>query len=126
MRTTIAKQFRWEMGHRLPDHPGLCKNIHGHSYEAQVILVGEPDESGMVMDYFDLKTMVQPLIDRTGPLLSPRHDPDSRFMKSVLLEHHPMKVVEIDVPTTAENIAQYLLESHHLSAYPPGTALRKR
>ena len=29
MRTTISKQFRWEMGHRLPFHEGLCKNIHG-------------------------------------------------------------------------------------------------
>ena len=25
----IAKEFRWEIGHRLPEHFGLCKNIHG-------------------------------------------------------------------------------------------------
>ena len=28
----IAKEFRWEMGHRLPEHFGLCKNIHGHCH----------------------------------------------------------------------------------------------
>ena len=116
MRTTIAKQFRWEMGHRLPDHPGLCKNIHGHSYEAQVILVGEPDESGMVMDYFDLKTMVQPLIDELDHCFL--LDQSDTVMQS-FFEHHPMKVVEIDVPTTAENIAHYLL-NHILAQLPAG------
>jgi len=116
MRTTIAKQFRWEMGHRLPEHPGLCKNIHGHSYEAQVILVGEPDDSGMVMDYFDLKTMVQPLIDQLDHcfLLDSSDSVMREFFAS-----HPMKIVEVDMPTTAENIAHYLLR-HIISQLPAG------
>ena len=38
----IAKEFRWEMGHRLPEHFGLCKNIHGHSYKMVVEFEGEP------------------------------------------------------------------------------------
>ncbi len=114
MRTSIAKQFRWEMGHRLPNHPGLCRNIHGHSYEAQVILVGEPDESGMVMDYFDVKTMVQPLIDRLDHCFL--LDASDTVMKDFFTSH-PMKVVEIDVPTTAENIAHYLLQ-HIISQLP--------
>ena len=63
MRTTISKQFRWEMGHRLPFHEGLCKNIHGHSYEAHVILTGEPDANGMVMDYYDMKLLIQDKLD---------------------------------------------------------------
>ena len=37
----IAKEFRWEMGHRLPEHFGLCKNIHGHSYKMIVEFEGE-------------------------------------------------------------------------------------
>ena len=116
MRTTIAKQFRWEMGHRLPDHPGLCKNIHGHSYEAQVILIGEPDDSGMVMDYFDLKTMVQPLVDKLDHCFL--LDSSDTVMREFFAEH-PMKVVQIDVPTTAENIAHYLLD-HIIRQLPHG------
>jgi len=116
MRTSIAKQFRWEMGHRLPNHPGLCRNIHGHSYEAQVILVGEPDESGMVMDYFDVKTMVQPLIDQLDHCFL--LDASDTVMKEFFVSH-PMKVVEINVPTTAENIAHYLLQ-HIISQLPVG------
>ncbi|MBS1562622.1 MAG: 6-carboxytetrahydropterin synthase [Bacteroidetes bacterium] len=108
MRTRISKQFRWEMGHRLAHHAGLCKNIHGHSYEAHVILAGEPDDQGMVMDYFDMKTLVQPLIDELDHcFLCDRSD-------DVMVDFftdHPMKVVYIDVPTTAENIAHMLADA---------------
>ena len=119
MITTIAKQFRWEMGHRLPFHDGLCKNIHGHSYEAQVILTGETDSHGMVMDYFDLKTLVQPLIDKLDHCFL--LDSSDTLMKEFFADH-PMKVVEIDVPTTAENIAEYLLQ-HIVDNLPKKTNL---
>lgn len=107
MRTTISKQFRWEMGHRLPFHEGLCRNLHGHSYEAHVILSGEPDDHGMVMDYFDMKTLVMPMIDDLDhSFLCDRSDD----LMSGFLAEHQMKAVYVDFPTTAENIARMLLE----------------
>jgi 6-pyruvoyltetrahydropterin/6-carboxytetrahydropterin synthase len=107
MRTTISKEFRWEMGHRLPFHDGLCKNLHGHSYEAHVILSGEPDHYGMVMDYFDMKTLVMPMIDELDHcFLCDRTD----TLMSGFLADHNMKAVYVDFPTTAENIARMLLE----------------
>ncbi|MBI2794839.1 MAG: 6-carboxytetrahydropterin synthase [Ignavibacteria bacterium] len=94
------------MGHRLPNHSGLCRNIHGHSYEAHVMLTGEPDARGMVMDYFDLSSLVRPIIDELDHcFLVDAHD---SVMKD-FLRAHSMKVVEINVDTTAENIAVYLL-----------------
>ena len=119
MLTTIAKQFRWEMGHRLPFHEGLCKNIHGHSYEAQIVVTGETDEHGMVMDYFDMKTMVQPLIDKLDHCFL--LDSSDTLMKEFFATN-PMKVVEIDVPTTAENIAAYLLD-HVVDQLPTGHSI---
>lgn len=115
MRTAISKQFRWEMGHRLPFHDGLCKNIHGHSYEAHVILIGEPDAHGMVMDYFDVKTMMQPIIDELDHcfLLDDGDDVLAQFFHD-----HPMKVVRVSFPTTAENIARYLVD-RAVAALPP-------
>lgn len=108
MQTSISKQFRWEMGHRLPFHDGLCKNIHGHSYEAHVILTGEPDANGMVMDYFDMKTLVQPLIDEWDHCFL--CDASDTLMHNFFdAARPPMKVVYVDVPTTAENIAKLLL-----------------
>lgn len=116
MRTTISKQFRWEMGHRLPFHNGLCKNIHGHSYEAHVILSGEPDAHGMVMDYFDMKLLIQKKIDELDHAFL--CDTSDTVVRS-FLEENSMKTVLVEFPTTAENIARMLLE-HVISQLPAG------
>jgi 6-pyruvoyltetrahydropterin/6-carboxytetrahydropterin synthase len=107
MLTTIAKDFRWEMAHRLPFHDGGCRNVHGHSYQMWVELTGEPDENGMVLDYFVLKQMVDPLVaeidhsflcDRTDKLIVD------------FLNSSKLKAVYVDFPTTAENIAKWFFE----------------
>ncbi len=58
----ISKEFKWEMGHRLPRHNGACKNVHGHSYRLRVEIEGEPNEEGMVIDFHDISAAVKPLI----------------------------------------------------------------
>ena len=61
----IAKEFRWEMGHRLPKHDGACRNVHGHSYRMVVEVEGEIDPgTGMVMDFADIKMAFKPILDR--------------------------------------------------------------
>ena len=56
------------MAHALAGYDGLCKHIHGHSYELLVTVLGEPitDEAspklGMVMDFGDLKQVVKKMI----------------------------------------------------------------
>ncbi|MCX6174719.1 MAG: 6-carboxytetrahydropterin synthase QueD [Ignavibacteriales bacterium] len=102
----IAKEFTWEMGHRLPFHTGKCKNLHGHSYKCMVELTGDPDKNGMVMDYYDLKKVVEPILDEL----------DHAFMvckKDIemieALEKLNSRKVVVDFETTAENICVYLL-----------------
>jgi len=63
MKARIAKDFYWEMTHRLPFHKGPCRNIHGHSYRLRVEIEGELDEDGMVLDYYHLKQLLAPVID---------------------------------------------------------------
>ena len=64
----ITKEFKFEAGHALFGHDGLCKNVHGHSYKLSVTLIGRPIEDtssvkfGMVMDFSDLKTIVNELV----------------------------------------------------------------
>ena len=61
----ITKEFKFETAHALKGYDGLCKHIHGHSYELLVSIIGEPihDENspklGMVMDFGDLKKIVK-------------------------------------------------------------------
>ena len=53
------------MAHALKGYDGLCRNIHGHSYELLVTVTGVPvsDKTsaklGMVMDFGDLKRIVR-------------------------------------------------------------------
>ena len=56
---TITKIFRFEASHQLPLHSGKCKNFHGHSYKLEVTIGSKQlDEKGMVMDFGDLKKIV--------------------------------------------------------------------
>lgn len=59
----IAKEFTFEASHILPNHPGKCSNLHGHSWRLIVYVEGKVDpQTGMVCDYADLKAGVEPVI----------------------------------------------------------------
>lgn len=115
--TTIAKDFRWEMGHRLPFHGGGCQNIHGHSYQMRVVIEGSLDANGMVLDYFDLKMIVDPIIDRIDH--SFLCDDQDRQMLDFFAAN-PLKHVVVPFRTTAENLAGWFLDeiSARLGEYP--------
>ena len=111
----IAKEFRWEMGHRLPEHFGQCKNIHGHSYKMLVEFEGKLDEQGMVIDYYDVEKIINPIIEHL----------DHAFMvnkndKVVIefLEKMNSKKVVVDFQSTAENICTYLLNEVRRASLP--------
>jgi 6-pyruvoyltetrahydropterin/6-carboxytetrahydropterin synthase len=111
----VAKEFRWEMGHRLPEHFGLCKNIHGHSYKMIVEFEGEMNNEGMVIDFYEVEKIISPVIEKL----------DHSFMvnkndKIVLdfLEKMKSKKVVVGFESTVENICTYLLEEIKKSALP--------
>jgi 6-pyruvoyltetrahydropterin/6-carboxytetrahydropterin synthase len=118
MSVRIAKEFRWEMAHRLPFHTGGCQNIHGHSYRALVTVEGQPDAHGMVLDYLELARIVDPLIQELDH--SFLCSADDTVMLEFFRQHPEFKVVIIPFPTTAENIARYLAErlAQQLQNYP--------
>lgn len=111
----IAKEFRWEMGHRLPEHFGLCTNIHGHSYKMIVEFEGDLNEQGMVIDYYDIEKIINPIIEKL----------DHSFMVNEndkvaveFLEKLKSKKVVVDFESTAENISIYMLNEISHSNLP--------
>ena len=64
----ITKEFKFETSHALSGHDGLCKNVHGHSYKLSVTIIGKPildlnnPKYGMVMDFSDLKKIINNII----------------------------------------------------------------
>ncbi|MCK5742061.1 MAG: 6-carboxytetrahydropterin synthase [Chlorobi bacterium] len=107
MKTKIAKNFDWEMSHRLPDHKGLCRNIHGHSYKMRVELEGEPNSQSMVIDYYDMKLVVSPLLEKLDHCFACEAS-DSVMIN--FLKKNDFKHVVFDFHTTAENLAVYFLD----------------
>lgn len=90
---TIFKDFTFAAAHAIRGHTRGCQNLHGHNYRVRVHLQAERlDELGMVLDFADLKEMMQGIL---GPF-------DHRVIN--------------DIPpfdqrnTTAELFSQYVFE----------------
>jgi 6-pyruvoyltetrahydropterin/6-carboxytetrahydropterin synthase len=63
----IFKNFRFEAAHFLPNVPEdhQCRRMHGHSYRLRVMIDGQlGKDSGWVMDFADIKSIVGPVVDR--------------------------------------------------------------
>lgn len=111
----IAKEFRWEMGHRLPEHFGLCKNIHGHSYKMIIEFEGELDQNQMVIDYYDVEKIINPIVQNLDHSFMVNKD-DKVVLE--FLEKMNSKKVVVDFNSTAENICLYLISEIKRSKLP--------
>ena len=111
----ITKQFSFEMAHALRNYDGLCRNIHGHSYKMDITLAGQPlhDESspknGMVMDFGDLKRLVNeeiiPLLDHALVLNAKT---DAQLVEA--LKQNYEKIVIVDFQPTTENLLNFIAD----------------
>ena len=62
---TIFKDFTFAAAHRIPDHPGECRHLHGHNYRVRVhVRAEELDSIGMVVDFSRLREMTGEIAGR--------------------------------------------------------------
>jgi len=113
----VSKQFSFESAHFLPEYNGKCKNLHGHSYKLTITILGknDTDNTGMVMDFGDLKKIVQEeVIAPFDHALILKEDSKNEFAahKRFFLGKTP----------TAENIVCYIKEAI-FSKLPPHITL---
>ena len=64
----LTKSFRFEASHRLPNHDGKCRRLHGHSWKGTVVIeapetISSGPKTGMVMDYSDISAILDPLVE---------------------------------------------------------------
>jgi len=60
---TIFKDFTFAAAHAIRGHTRGCENLHGHNYRVRVHLRAERlDALGMVLDFADLKEMMQEIL----------------------------------------------------------------
>ncbi|MFH4415700.1 MAG: 6-carboxytetrahydropterin synthase QueD [Neisseriaceae bacterium] len=112
---TVNKQFCFEMAHLLDGHDGKCKNLHGHGYVLQVEVTAplcrEGVKEGMVIDFGDLKTIVEEKIishlDHAF-IYDQRSTRESKIAE-VLISLNS-KVYAVNFRSTAEQLAQHIFE----------------
>jgi len=111
----IAKEFDWEMGHRLRFHQGQCKNIHGHSYKMRVEIEGEPMPDGMVLDFYILFDIIHPVIDELDHSFLVHKDD---FKVLDFLTELNSKHYVVGFESTVENLCSFFLEKLKARNFP--------
>ena len=95
------------MAHALKGYDGLCRNIHGHSYELLVTVAGYPvsdprsPKLGMVMDFGDLKKIVrETIVDKFDHALVINKDMDPAYIEQLKKENE--RLILLDYQPTSE------------------------
>lgn len=112
----VTREFHFCYGHRLLNYDGKCKYLHGHNGKAIVTLEGETlDALGMVMDFSQMKKVLQKWIDDTidHKMMLHRDDPILKYLRE---RNEP--VVILDVNPTAENIAKLICDYAISQGFP--------
>jgi 6-pyruvoyltetrahydropterin/6-carboxytetrahydropterin synthase len=80
--------------HQLRGYKGKCENLHGHNYKIEVFVRGEEvNNIGLLVDFGDVKTATDEVVK--------------------YLDHRNINELppfDIEINTSAENIARFILE----------------
>lgn len=94
---TVTKEVYFCYGHRLMQHAGKCRHLHGHSVKASItVQANDLDDQGMVCDFSELAACAAEFIEqeldhnlllhRDDPLLPLLETAKERFLA---LPEHP-------------------------------------
>ncbi len=112
----VSREIDFCYGHRLLNYDGKCRHLHGHNGKAVIVLEStELDQRGMLIDFSEIKKVVQRWIDDNldHNMLLCRDDP----ILPILQERNE-RVFVMEQNPTAENIAR-LIYDHAQSAHLP-------
>ncbi len=103
---SVTKRVEFCYGHRLLDHDGMCRHLHGHNAVVEIELrSAELDTRGMVYDFGDIKRVVKGWVDREldHKMILRRDDP---LVEPLLALGEPLYLV--DANPTAECLARLI------------------
>ncbi|HPJ11924.1 MAG TPA: 6-carboxytetrahydropterin synthase QueD [Caldisericia bacterium] len=108
----VQKDFRFDAAHFLTHYNGKCESLHGHTYYLSVCIEGEIDENtGMVIDFLDISSIVQQVI-----LSKLDHSSLNDFFENPSTEYIAKWIYDSLVPHFHHTF--YHLSSVHLSETP--------
>jgi 6-pyruvoyltetrahydropterin/6-carboxytetrahydropterin synthase len=104
----ITKEVYFCYGHRLMNHPGKCRNLHGHSVKASITIIAEQlNEQGMVCDFSDIKASAETYIDQELDHNFLLHKDDPIIP---LLEQQNERFLALNEHPTAEVLAKMIFK----------------
>ncbi len=56
MKLGLITEF--DAAHSLPGYQGKCANMHGHTYQVEMVVEGPVGEDGFVLDFYRLKKIL--------------------------------------------------------------------
>ncbi len=113
---SVSKEIPFCYGHRLLNHKGKCRHLHGHSARAVIRLETDClDDMGMVCDFADIGGFVKDWLDREidHNMLLHKDDPVLPLLRESGERHYTM-----DANPTAENIARLIFEAVEKAGFP--------
>ena len=107
----VTKKFTFDAAHLLPKHPGLCQNLHGHTYHVEVTLQApHVNDAGMVADFGGISSAVKEAIISVydHSCIINQHTRDSFELElRKFLEQYDKRISYIPGIVTAENMAKH-------------------
>lgn len=117
--TSVTKEFTFDCAHMLEGHPGLCRNLHGHTYKLCVTVSKVRDlQDDMVVDFSNLKEIVtDKIISRFDHAVILNTNSKDVFEQDLitLVQLHNKKWVPVKYRPTAEN----MIEDFHKELFRP-------
>jgi 6-pyruvoyltetrahydropterin/6-carboxytetrahydropterin synthase len=107
----ITRRLEFDAGHRIPNHGGQCRHIHGHRYVLEVTLLGNVlnhqghGDDGMVLDFGDIKTIANEyIVERWDHAFLVAKEDQTLVQFLANIPNH--KTIVLDTIPTVENLAQ--------------------
>jgi len=105
----VTKEFVFDAAHRLMGYEGACRNIHGHTYHAQVTIQGDTlDELGLLVDFKEIKVDIGAWIDANWDHALLVNCADSALRD--FAESQGFRLYQFKTNPTAEAMARELFE----------------
>jgi 6-pyruvoyltetrahydropterin/6-carboxytetrahydropterin synthase len=106
---SVTKRLEFCYGHRLLDHAGVCRHVHGHNAVVEIdISAGTLDDQDMVVDFADIKRAVKGWIDREldHKMILKHDDPLVEVLRA---QGEP--IFTLDANPTAERLAKLIFDT---------------
>jgi 6-pyruvoyltetrahydropterin/6-carboxytetrahydropterin synthase len=112
----VTKEMHFCYGHRLMQYEGKCRVPHGHNAKVAIDLMAEAlDPLGMVIDFTDIKRVIQGWIDSTMDhrMVLRQDDPLAKLLQEM---GEPCLIVKQN--PTAESLARMIFDYAVSQGFP--------